>query len=498
MKTPIKFILTIFTGLFAAGLSGQSFSAKLVDTLSREPIPFASIELSNRKGVISNENGKFIITNSQMKYVKDSVYISSMGYERKAIWIPNYTDSIIQLTPKAFELAGIFLTSKLLSAKEVIKKVKENMSKNYEASALSKKKVFFRQSDFKTMKKVDIEFKKSTIKELNKALVDSIAALVPRKSSYYREVVGDFYGTYNNKHKFFVDKGAKLYDKSKDVSLGGLSKRIKTIFKKNVKPNSYLKIKSGFFGTKVQLDSLTRANEDANKVKVSIEDADKQYFQKEIKDCISTLYEQLFFNENSKIDILRKSKRYEFEIEDYTFIEDAPVYVIQFSPKGKKDFKGTAYINTEDFAIVHLEFENVRPLFKFGLLGVTYRENVYRGKMLFEKNTSGSYSPRYLELETGSYFGLNRPLKVIEKNKHVKGRRKQNELSLDLNIQGTSLSKYEMVVFASEDISERSYEEAPENKNVKATYLSKYDPNFWKDYNIMEPNTAIKSFEVIE
>ncbi|WP_299214430.1 carboxypeptidase-like regulatory domain-containing protein [uncultured Dokdonia sp.] len=497
MTTLIKYIITVLTGLLVSGLTAQTVSARLIDSKTQEPIPFATIELSENQGVISNEDGIFTINLDQLKKIKDSVYISSMGYERKGIWMSSLTDSVVRLSPKSFELKGVFLSSNPLSAEEVIEKVKENMDKNYYVQELSKKKIFFRQSDFNTMKKVDFGFKKSTIEELNKELIDSIATLVPRESSYYREVVGDFYGNYN-KHKFHVDKAAELYDKSKDVSVDGLSERLETIFKENVKPDSYLKIKSGLFGTKVQLDSITAANEDANKVKVEVENTDDQNFQEQIKNRISELYTQLFFNEDSKIDILTKSNRYEFEIRDYTFIDEEPVYIIDFSPKGKKDFKGTAFVNISDFAIVRLEFANVRPLFKFGLLGIKYGEDVYRGKMLFTKNTSGSYSPRYLELENGNYFGVDRPLKVIEKNKHVKGRRKQNELSLALDVQGTSLSKYEMVVFNSEDISSTAYEAAPENKNVKATYLSKYDPAFWSGYTIMEPNAAIQAFEVVE
>lgn len=498
MTTLIKYIITILTGLLVSGMAAQTVSATLIDSKTQEPIPFATIELSENQGVISNEDGIFTITEAQLKKVKDSVYISSMGYERKGILLASLTDSIIHLAPKSFELKGVFLSSNPLSAKEVIEKVKENLDKNYYVQDLSKKKIFFRQSDFNTMKKVDFGFKKSTIEELNKELIDSIATLVPRESSYYREVVGDFYGNYK-KHKFHIDKAAELYDKSKDISVDGLSERLETIFKENVKPDSYLKIKSGLFGTKVQLDSITAANEDANKVKVEVENAsDKSYFQKQMKDRISELYTQLFFNEDSKIDILEKSNRYEFEIRDYTFIDQEPVYIIDFSPKGKKDFKGTAYVNTNDFAVVRLEFANVRPLFKFGLLGIRYGEDVYRGKMLFAKNSSGSYSPRYLELEEGEYFGVDRPLKVIEKNKHVKGRRKQNELSLALDVQGSSLSKYEMVVFNSEDISDTAYEAASENENIKATYLSKYDPNFWAGYSIMEPNAAIQAFEVVE
>ena len=388
------------------------------------------------------------------------------------------------------------MSSDPLEPKEIIEKVKENLDANYKVN-LSKKKVFFRQSDLNQMKKVDFGFKKSTIAELDKHLIDSIAGLVPRHSSYYREVLGDFYGDYS-KHKFHIDKAAELYDKNKDVSMDGLSDKMERIFKENIKPDSYLKIKSGLFSTKVQLDSLKTEHKEESDAMVKVENTDNQNFNQQIKDRISELYEQLFFNDDSKIDILRKSNRYKFTLDDYTYIDDSPVYILKFEPKGKKDFKGTMYVNIDDYAIMRLEFNNVRPIQRFGLLGITYRHNVYKGKMLFQKDTGDKYSPKYLELDSGVYFGLDRPLKVIEKNKHVKGRRKQNELSLKLDIEMMQHNKFELVVFDSENISDTSYESAPENKNVKATYLSKYDASFWQGYNIMEPNTAIQAFKVVE
>ena len=140
----------------------------------------------------------------------------------------------------------------------------------------------------------------------------------------------------------------------------------------------------------------------------------------------------------------------------------------------------------------------MRPLSKFGLLGIKYRHNVYRGKMLFGKDESGTYSPRYLELEDGEVVGIDRPLKVIEKNKNVKGRRKQNELSLHFDMGVASLSKYEMVVFETQPISKSDFQSAKENPKVEATYLSQYDPTFWEGYAIMEPNEAIQAFRVGE
>lgn len=489
--------LVITIAIFAANqLSAQTFQSRVLDRETNEPIPFATIQYGEHSGVISNEEGVFNFTIKKKAKITDSVYLSSMGYENRSFSLIKELDSIIYLEPKTFELKSVFLSSNPLEPLEIIEKVKENLEANYRVE-VSKKKIFFRQSDLNQMKKVDIAFEKSTIEELNKQLIDSIVGLIPRHSTSYLEALGDLYGNYT-KHKLYIDKAAELYDKTKDVSMDGLSEKMERIFKENVKPDSYLKIKSGLFGTKVQLDSLKAESKEDTDNKVKVENTNNKDINKQIKNSITELYEQLFFKEDSKIDILQKSNRYEFTLTDYTYIDDSPVYILKFEPKGKKDFKGTMYVNMDDYAIMRLEFDNVRPIKSFGLLGITFRHNVYKGKMLFQKDVNGGYSPKYLELESGVFFGLDRPLKVIEKNKYVKGRRKQNELSLELDIEMIHRNKYEMVVFDSENISEPSYENAPENKEIKATYLSKYDPDFWQGYNIIEPNAAIQAFKVVE
>ena len=91
---------------------------------------------------------------------------------------------------------------------------------------------------------------------------------------------------------------------------------------------------------------------------------------------------------------------------------------------------------------------------------------------------------------------MDRPLKVIEKNKNVKGRRKQNELSLNIDLVNLNTEKYELVVYESELISQNEFAGVVENETIEATYLSRYDPEFWRGYNIMEPNQAIREFTV--
>ena len=493
---PLKYSLTLLSFLFLSFANAQSFSAKVIDQETQEPIPYATIETGLHQGMVSNEEGEFTFLLENVKPTPDSIYISYMGYETKGIVFKENKGITIPLLPALYELKEVFLTTEVLTIKEIIKKVKDNLDKNY-ASNLTKKKIFFRQSDIGVMKKMELEFKKSTIKELNKKLLDSIRKILPKKSSYYKEVVADLYGDDNN-YKLYINKAAELYDKNNDISAEGIEKKLEGIFNENIKKDSYLKIKSGIFSTKKQVDSILQENKEAKAALEKKKQDGTLEFQEQISNQIANLYEQLFFQEDSKIDVLDNSSRYNFTLDNYTVINGMTVYILQFTPKGGKEFKGTMYINTQDFAIVRLDFENVKPLNSFALLGITYRNNIYKGKMLFDKDENGSYSPRFLELLDGSYMGFDRPVKVIEKNKNVRGRRKQNELSLKLHIQGNQLQKQELVVFESENITQSSFDLVEGKQIIKATYLSKYDPMFWKDYSIMEPNEAIESFKVVE
>ncbi|WP_405208765.1 carboxypeptidase-like regulatory domain-containing protein [Aquimarina sp. LLG6339-5] len=495
-----KLTVVSITLLSSLGLSAQTISSTIIDRKTNEPIPYATIQLSKHKGIITNEEGKFSITlDEQLKKI-DSIYISSMGYQKVGIALNTITDSIIYIEPKAIELSGVFISNKNLSIDEIIDNIKENVGQNY-SKDLSHKKLFYRQSDFSDLNKMNIKFKKSTIKEFNKKFIDSVISIIPRKSAYYTEALCDLYGNFD-KQKLNIIKGAELYDKSNDGSMEALSEKLEDILKKNVKPNSYLKIKSGWIlGTKVQMDSIFDANDEAAEVKNEVEKPNKNqenYFLNYRKSSLKNLLSSMFFQEDSKLNFIDKSGRYKFELIDYTTIDDSSVYIINFEPKRGADFKGTIYVNTQDFAIMRVDYENVKNLKNFGLLGISFHDTMYKGKTIFTKGADGKYSVRYIEKTRGNVFGIDRPLKIIEKNKFVKGKRKQNELSLGLDIGAGEISKYEVVVFDSQPITESEYESSKENKSIKPQYLSKYDPEFWKGYNIIEPNTAIKQFTAIE
>ncbi|TYP76234.1 carboxypeptidase-like regulatory domain-containing protein [Aquimarina intermedia] len=476
----------------------QSTVYTVIDEITKQPVPYATIQTSENQGVYTNEEGRFSFATEEYGTKTDSIYVSSMGYERRGIALAALTDSTIYIRPQAIALDGAFISNKKLTVDEIIEQVKENLEQNY-SHDLSQKRFFLRKSDFGKVRHMNIDFKKSTIEEFDKKFLDSVVALLPKKSEFYSEVLGDFYKSKDDE-KLTIIKAAKLYDKNNEGSFEALGKKVEQIFKENVKPTSYLKIKSGFFfGTKVQVDSILKASEEAKQVKTELEkqDDNKEYVSNQ-KSNLKSIFENTLYNEDSKLDILHKFGRYDFELTDYSIIDGHSVYVIQFIPGRRADFKGTLYVNTEDFAVVRIDYENTKTLKNFGLLGLSYKENVYKGRTIFSKETDHKYHLKFLEKYQGNIFGVDRPLKIIEKNKHVKGKRKQNELSLGIDVGMSQLVKTELVIFSNTSINDTQYQEVKEDYTIEPEYLSKYDPDFWNGHTIMEPNTAIRSFEATE
>ncbi len=469
-----------------------TFSSSIVDKKTNEVIPYATIQFGEFQGVITNEEGKFSFSLNEDTKVLDSVVVSSMGYKKLSIAFSDLTDSVIYIEPTSIELDEVFLFNKELSIEEIMDKVSAQLDQNYN-KALAARKLFYRNTAINALNRVKVNFKKSSIPEFNEKFIDSVTTLIPKKSEYYTETLANLYGNYNDQ-KLNILKAAELYDKTNDGSMETLSEELETIFNKHVKRNSYIKIKSGLFSQKVQLDSILEASEDAQELEKEIKEPKKSSILEDRKYAITSLFDGLFFQEKSKLNMIHKANRYRFQLKDYTTINEELVYKISFWPKRKADFKGVLYVNANDFAIVRVDYTNVKSLKRIKLLGISYEETVYKGKTIFGKDANGKYSPRFIEKVLSNNVGVDRPLKIIEKNKHVKGRNKQNELSLGIDVVNTSTEKHEIVIFNARIIDHNQFKAAKENKTISATYLSKYNPEFWKGNDIIEPNAAIRNF----
>ena len=152
VKVTIKLAM-LFSLLFSVGINAQKVSSKLIDSISKEPVPYATI-IFKKGGTISNEEGKFTFLFGKNAKPTDTLMISCIGYETIQRPLTQFTDSVIFMTPKTNELREVILTNKNYTAKEIIEKVQENITKNYNFD-LTKKRLFFRESSHQNFVKTD-------------------------------------------------------------------------------------------------------------------------------------------------------------------------------------------------------------------------------------------------------------------------------------------------------------------------------------------------------
>lgn len=498
-------LLALLLSFYISSLRSQTITSTIVDATTLEPIPYATVQI-NKKGVITNEEGRFSFLMDTTIKPTDSLFISSMGYESLGKPLGEFMETTIRLKPSPIELDPVIVTNKNYTADEIIALIKGNLSKNYK-DAISKRKFFFRDSHHQYFNKTDYTFVKSTIKELDKPFLDQVLRTVPKSSSYYTEILADLYGKPGgDEQKIDLIRASELYDKNNELDLTTLENKFNAILKSNVEPDSYFKIKSGLFGTKIDgddfdelykpekdsLDAQALEKELAEQKKKELER--KTNFAKYRKRTVVRMMQNQFYQKDSKINIMDKSRKYGFSLSDFTYHGPDAVYILDFIPKGNADYRGRIYVNADDFGVIQLDYENVKSLKKFNLLGISMNEYMGKGKMIFAKDQLEHYTIRYLEEEFGTSVGIKRPLKIIEINRRVKGRNKQNELSVKLDMATTGTNKHELIIFDTETIPRETYEEFTENNTVLPTYMPHYDPDFWAGYSIIEPNQAIKEF----
>src|SRR5690606_19028526 len=95
--------------LMAPSLNAQTISSRLVDAKTQKGIPYATVQYGEHQGVITNDEGRFSFSLEEGASLPDSIYISSMGYEKKGFALQQLQDSLVILTPKAIELSGVYL-----------------------------------------------------------------------------------------------------------------------------------------------------------------------------------------------------------------------------------------------------------------------------------------------------------------------------------------------------------------------------------------------------
>ena len=479
----IYFLLLV---LISFNLKAQSKKIKIIDSISFEPVPFATIFFSNNNGIISDEDGLFELIPEQYSK-KDSLFVSSMGFEPKQFSLDIFNDSIIRLVPKTISLKNVVVTNNQLSSNEIIDSVKLYIDKNYNFN-ITENKLFFRQEFNQELKKFKLNKFKSTIKDLTAESMDRMTDNLPKKSKNELESLSYYYVNSNiDVPKIKLIKSRRTNDDNESDLSKSLGDKLEKSLRENLKSNSYFKIRSGWlpfsgdltFNGLWEIDSTNQ--DQLNKLKEE-EIKRKENFSIGQKGRIQSVYLKSFFNPNSDLNFILKSKNYIFSDSELTYLGNELVYVIECYPKRGDKYKGTIYVNSDDFAVVRIDYENIKPLSKFKLLGVSFSSNLEKGRMVFSKFENEKYSLSYYQNSRGNNISIKRPFKIIEKNKFVKGRKKQNQISAKLDFASSSIYNTELQVFRVRSIDETQFEEIDEKNQVLPIYLKEFKKDFWEDF----------------
>ena len=182
------------------------------------------------------------------------------------------------------------------------------------------------------------------------------------------------------------------------------------------------------------------------------------------------------------MNFILKPNKYNFSEAKINILGEDLVYEIESTPKGRAKYSATLYINPDDFAIVRIDFRNIKPVYNIKLLGILFNIYLRDGKMILSKFDNDKYNLSYAKINFGQRVGFDRPIKLIEKNKNVKGRRKQNEISFKMDLITDVKTSTELQVFDSKTITKEKFEKFESKNQIMPEYLEEFTTNFWEEF----------------
>jgi len=481
--------ISFFISFIYFGYS-QQVSGKVVSKTSN-PIPYATIQIGPNYGVITNEEGHFSIETKGFK-ASDSVYISCLGFEKTGMQLQEFSSKEYKLTEQLNELHEVYLTNKPMTLDSIMYYVNRNLKKNYKNNLITYD-IFSRRTEYIVGKDADFEidkstgFKKKQLEAFNKDFDDLEKSLLNNKSKQYTEFVGTLNIKDQKTSKLEVDKAIRLLDERNNQSVENLTEKAKDIVLKHLDKDKIYTVKSGLFKMS---DSVSLDNDnDNNKMEDTLNSL------KFIRNMVQNMINSHGFSSNTILNFITDTRKYKYEIKDITFIGSEMVYVISYAPKrGSADFEGTFYVSNETFAILKADYKFAKGRIgeKFNLklvLGVKYIEQNKKGFVIYKKHEDGFYYPNYMTDQLDRYFYVDRPIKFKDNNSSEK-------VAFDFKIEGVFKEKNEILIMDKKDVLPSEYNATVEKRKIEYETLSAFDPNYWKDYNVLEPLKEMREFKV--
>jgi len=461
----------------------------VLDHQNQLPLPYTNIIVkSQNRGVITNEKGDFLLNISNLKET-DSIWFQYIGFATKKLSINQLQkNSTVFLKQDVYAMNEVLITNKLTDPKKIIKKVLENKDINYVTST-HKNQAFIRDRYITDIKKFHIEFDKSTIEGLDQEMIKSFEESIPKHSTSYSDFLGYLYADKNEKDELDlkVDPIKMVQLKEEDIAeLDKIEKLFDSLFK-STGEKEYWKIKSGIFGSKIDV------TEDIEKDTLNEKDTQKLSY---LNSGIKYKLRYTSFENKKQWEFLYKTNNYNYTIEGLTNVNGEDVYIIDFSPKSDGKYEGRLYISVVTSALIRADYQYAPT--KIGkdihLLGIGFTETEFKASIYFEK-TNDTYELKYFSTKYTTEVSLNRKFALQKKQNKLIFDKKLNEIKARFNMIAKNETNTEYMVIENQKISKSDFDNFKEKERLKVIYVDLFDENLWKDYDIIEPTQQMRTYK---
>lgn len=474
-------------------LSSQSIEIRglVFDMDKKTALPYTNIFVLHKNvGTISNEIGHFTLITSELEK-NDTVRFQYVGYKTKKITIGELEKSPeVYLKEEIINLSEFVVFATDPDVEEIVKNVLKNRDKNYRSAAL-KRQTFIRDREMADFSQIELNYKKSSIDELDREMIALAEEKIPRNFTSYNDFLGYLYFSQKEEDSsnFKLEPIRTVTLKEQDVSdLMQFAKIFEKAFDETVE-GEYWKVKSGIFGQKLDSTEFTadieRDSLDDNKQELA-------YFRNSLKWKLG--YSSL--KNKDEWEFLHSTGKYKYTLAGGTRVKDEDVYIIDFTPKRGGLFIGRMFISMETYALIRADYEYApnKTGTDFHLLGVGYTESGFTGSIYFEKH-DGNYLLKYFSKRVVSSASFDRNIALLKKKKRWLFDKTLKELKVGLELKVDMEQSVELVMLADEIISEKQFADFKQSENMEVIYVDQFDDNLWKDFSIIEPTEQMREYK---
>ena len=300
---------------------------------------------------------------------------------------------------------------------------------------------------------------------------------------------------YTDKRKIQPVKAISLEEGSMEILQKKIDEKLTDLyldFEESKKNNKvYYKVNSGLlFNVDIDDEELDSVEEFYNK------DSLNYYIQTNyLKNDINNLMKQYADIKSKNWEFISSPNKYQYEM-NLNVLNEELVYEIIFKPKKNGFYKGIMYVNSDNYAILQLDYEYApgKSNQNIQLFGLGYSMRNRGARVIYAKGDTGYYL-KYLKAKKITFASLNRNISLLKKEKRILFDKILNKIKLEMELAVDIYDNSEILVLEKDELTKENYDRINEPKYMKFKKEFAYTPEMWENRTVIVPNKELKIYQ---